>query len=67
MTILPQLSSVQTLREAHLQIGSVVWTAAHCEEDGDPAGRRCCVQDQPLIEGVREGKKTCNKHLVAYF
>lgn len=48
MAILSQLSSVQTIREAHLQIGSTVWTAAHREADGHPAGRRRGVQDQPL-------------------
>lgn len=51
MAILSQLSSVQTIREAHLQIGSTVWTAAHREADGHPAGRRRGVQDQPLTEG----------------
>lgn len=56
LMILSQLSSVQSVREAHLQIGSVVRTAAHREEDGHPAGRRRGVQDQPLMERVREGK-----------
>ena len=56
LTILSQLPSVQTVREGHLQVGSAVRTAAHREEDGDPAGRRCRVQDQPLIERLREGK-----------
>lgn len=58
LTTISQLSSVQTIRDAHLQIVSIVRTAAHCEEDGRPACRRCGVQDQPLMEGVREGK-TC--------
>lgn len=51
MAILSQLSSVQTIREAHLQIGSTVWTAARREADGHPAGRRRGVQDRPLTEG----------------
>ena len=51
MTILSQLSSVQTIREAHLQVGSAVWTAARREADGHPAGRRRGVPDHPLIEG----------------
>lgn len=48
-----QLSRVQTVREAHLQILPVVRTAAQREEDGDPAGRRCGVQDQPLMKQSR--------------
>uniref|UniRef100_A0AAQ4PRE8 Mitochondrial amidoxime reducing component 1 n=1 Tax=Gasterosteus aculeatus aculeatus TaxID=481459 RepID=A0AAQ4PRE8_GASAC len=48
-----QLSRVQTVREAHLQILPVVRTAAQREEDGDPAGRRCGVQDQPLMKRSR--------------
>lgn len=45
---------MQAVREAHLQVVSAVWTAAHREEDGHPAGRRCGVQDQPLIESFSE-------------
>lgn len=56
MTI-PQLSSVQTLREAHLQVVSTVGTAAQGEEDGRPACWRHRLQDQPLVGRRRRRKE----------
>lgn len=52
MTIMSQLSPVQTIGEAHLQIVSAVRAAAHGEEDGRPACRRRGLQGQPLREGA---------------
>lgn len=61
---LSQLSSVRPVRKTHLQIGSVVWTDACGEEDGNPACRGCGVQDQLLIEQVRKGGKMMSTHSV---
>lgn len=56
MTVL-QLSSVQTLREAHLQVVSTVRTTAQGEEDWHPACWRRRLQDQPLVGGRRRRRR----------
>lgn len=43
---------MQAIRETHLQEGSIVRTAAHCQENGRPTRRQRGLQDHPLGVGT---------------